>query len=327
MGVRAFLGQVIRFQFPNQDSIWRNEEILMQLTIENLSKTYPGGVRALDQVSLTIPSGMFGLLGPNGAGKSTLMRTLATLQEADSGQATLEGTPQAARIDMLKEKNTVRKLLGYLPQEFGVYPRTSAVKLLSHLAALKGVGAHSKERLEVVDALLERVNLSEHRHKAVSNYSGGMRQRFGIAQALLGDPQLLIVDEPTAGLDPGERNRFYNLLAEVGENIIVILSTHIVQDVKELCTNMAIIDKGRLLANGAPADAESQLAGKVWSMSMSKPELQHRSWSYPILSTKLVGGLPSVRIYSDQRPEGDWRPVEPDLEDVFFAKLSGTKAG
>jgi ABC-type multidrug transport system ATPase subunit len=179
MGVRAFLAQVIRFQFQNQDSIWRNEEILMQLTIENLSKTYPGGVRALDQVSLTIPSGMFGLLGPNGAGKSTLMRTLATLQEADSGQATLEGTPQAARIDMLREKNTVRKLLGYLPQEFGVYPRTSAVKLLSHLAALKGVGAHSKERLEVVDALLERVNLSEHRHKAVSNYSGGMRQRSG----------------------------------------------------------------------------------------------------------------------------------------------------
>jgi ABC-2 type transport system ATP-binding protein len=302
----------VDFQFQYQDHLQPNEATAMQLTIENLSKTYPGGVRALDQVSLTIPSGMFGLLGPNGAGKSTLMRTLATLQEADSGQATLEGTPRAARIDMLKEKNTVRKLLGYLPQEFGVYPRTSAVKLLSHLAALKGVGAHSKERLEVVDALLERVNLSEHRHKAVSNYSGGMRQRFGIAQALLGDPQLLIVDEPTAGLDPGERNRFYNLLAEVGENIIVILSTHIVQDVKELCTNMAIIDKGRLLANGAPADAESQLAGKVWSMSMSKPELQHRSWSYPILSTKLVGGLPSVRIYSDQRC-GCWREYAPQL--------------
>lgn len=296
----------------------------MQLNIENLSKTYPGGVRALDNVSLTIPAGMFGLLGPNGAGKSTLMRTLATLQEADSGAAWLEGTPIAPRIDVLKDKHTVRRLLGYLPQEFGVYPRTSAVKLLGHLAALKGVGANGKERLEIVNALLQRVNLSEHRNKPVSNYSGGMRQRFGIAQALLGDPQLLIVDEPTAGLDPGERNRFYNLLAEVGENIIVILSTHIVQDVKELCTNMAIIDQGRLLANGSPSEAESQLAGKVWSKSMSKQELNQRSWDYPILSSKLVGGLPSVRVYSETQPSGDWRSVEPDLEDVFFSKLSGT---
>ena len=269
--LRAFPKEDFLFQY--QDHLQPNEVTAMKLTIENLSKTYAGGVRALDNVSLTIHSGMFGLLGPNGAGKSTLMRTLATLQEADSGRAILEGTPISPRIDVLEEKTTIRKLLGYLPQEFGVYPRTSAVKLLSHLAALKGVGSNSKERLEVVNSLLERVNLAEHRNKSVSNYSGGMRQRFGIAQALLGDPQLLIVDEPTAGLDPGERNRFYNLLAEVGENIIVILSTHIVQDVKELCTNMAIIDKGRLLASGSPADAESQLEGKVWSKSMSKREL------------------------------------------------------
>lgn len=299
----------------------------MKLSIKNLSKTYPGGVRALDDVSLEIPAGMFGLLGPNGAGKSTLMRTLATLQEADSGIATLEGTPIAPSIDVLRDKSTVRRLLGYLPQEFGVYPRTSAVKLLSHLAALKGVGKTAKERLEVVEALLERVNLTEHRNKPVSNYSGGMRQRFGIAQALLGDPQLLIVDEPTAGLDPGERNRFYNLLAEVGENIIVILSTHIVQDVKELCTNMAIIDKGRLLASGSPADAEAELEGKVWARSMSKQELSNRTWGYPILSTKLVGGLPSVRVFSQEQPTQEWKSVDPDLEDVFFSKLSGVMVG
>ncbi|MBU6387863.1 MAG: ATP-binding cassette domain-containing protein, partial [Planctomycetes bacterium] len=233
------------------------------------------------------------------------------------------GTPVAPCIDVLEDKQTVRRLLGYLPQEFGVYPRTSAVKLLGHLAALKGVGSNSKERLEIVNGLLERVNLAEHRNKPVSNYSGGMRQRFGIAQALLGDPQLLIVDEPTAGLDPGERNRFYNLLAEVGENIIVILSTHIVQDVKELCTSMAIIDKGRLLASGSPSDAESELEGKVWSKSMTKQELSQRTWDYPILSTKLIGGLPSVRIYSETQPEGQWRSVDPDLEDVFFSKLTG----
>ncbi len=287
----------------------------MHLEIERLSKTYPGGVRALDNVSMTIPRGMFGLLGPNGAGKSTLMRILATLQNADSGSARM-GT-----IDVLRDKVEVRKILGYLPQEFGVYPRVSAVKLLSHLAALKGVGASTRDRRQVVETLLERVNLADVRHKAVSTYSGGMRQRFGIAQALLGNPQLLIVDEPTAGLDPGERNRFYNLLAEVGESIIVILSTHIVQDVKELCTNMAIIHHGKLLFHGSPSQAEQGLSGKVWSRSMTKRELSDRAWEYPILSTKLVAGSPLVRIYSDSDPGHGFRSSEPDLEDVFFSRL------
>ena len=287
----------------------------MQLVIENLCKTYPGGVKALDSVSLVIPTGMFGLLGPNGAGKSTLMRTLATLQNADSGSV------RFGEIDVLREKSRVREILGYLPQEFGVYPRTSAVKLLAHLAALKGVGANHRDRLAVVEALLERVNLSDVRHKPVATYSGGMRQRFGIAQALLGDPQLLIVDEPTAGLDPGERNRFYNLLCEVGESIVVILSTHIVQDVKELCTNMAIIHQGRLLKAGSPAEAEDSLRGLVWSKSMTKRELSEKSWDYPILSTKLVAGSPLVRIYSDHDPGQGFVPAAPDLEDVFFSTL------
>ena len=288
----------------------------MQLTIENLSKTYPGGVKALDGVSMVIPKGMFGLLGPNGAGKSTLMRILATLQHADSGTAHL------GEIDILNEKLKIRQLLGYLPQEFGVYPRTSAVKLLTHLATLKGVGANSRDRREVVESLLERVNLADVRHKSVSTYSGGMRQRFGIAQALLGDPKLLIVDEPTAGLDPGERNRFYNLLAEVGESIIGILSTHIVQDVTELCTNMAIINKGRLLFSGAPSLAEEELAGKVWARSMTKQEFADRKWQHPILSTKLVAGSPMVRVLSEKEPEHGFQPAVPDLEDVFFSHLS-----
>jgi len=288
----------------------------MQLIIENLSKTYPGGVRALDQVSLTIPTGMFGLLGPNGAGKSTLMRILATLQTADSGSVRL------GDIDVLRDRVGVRKILGYLPQEFGVYPRVSAVRLLTHLAALKGVGSSSRDRKLVVESLLERVNLSDVRDKAVSTYSGGMRQRFGIAQALLGDPRLLVVDEPTAGLDPGERNRFYNLLAEVGENIIVILSTHIVQDVKELCKHMAIIHRGKLLFNGAPSEGEKELLGRVWAKSMSKQELAERSWQYPILSTKLVAGTPYVRVYSESDPGHGFKLSEPDLEDVFFSFLS-----
>jgi ABC-2 type transport system ATP-binding protein len=288
----------------------------MQLIIENLNKTYPGGVLALDDVSLTIPKGMFGLLGPNGAGKSTLMRTVATLQTADSGRVRL------GEIDVLEDKTSVRKILGYLPQEFGVYPRTSAVALLTHLATLKGVGTNSRDRRDVVESLLDRVNLSDVRHKSVSTYSGGMRQRFGIAQALLGDPQLLIVDEPTAGLDPGERNRFYNLLAEVGESIIVILSTHIVQDVKELCTHMAIIHHGRVLFSGAPSDAEQELDGKVWARSMTKQELANRPWQHRILSTKLVAGSPLVRIYSEFDPGNGFRSEDPDLEDVFFSHLA-----
>ena len=288
----------------------------MQLIIDHLSKTYPGGVQALDNVSLVIPKGMFGLLGPNGAGKSTLMRTLATLQTADSGTARL------GDIDVLNEKMRVRQILGYLPQEFGVYPRTSAVTLLTHLATLKGVGTSGRDRREVVESLLERVNLTDVRNKPVSTYSGGMRQRFGIAQALLGDPQLLIVDEPTAGLDPGERNRFYNLLAEVGESIIVILSTHIVQDVKELCTHMAIINHGRVLFSGSPAEAEHQVAGKIWSQSMSKQQFAQREWKQPILSTKLVAGSPMVRIYSETDPGNGFQSAAPDLEDVFFSHLS-----
>jgi ABC-2 type transport system ATP-binding protein len=284
----------------------------MELVIKNLSKTYDGGVQALDDVSLIIPKGMFGLLGPNGAGKSTLMRTLATLQTADRGSAML------GDIDLLRERTRVREILGYLPQEFGVYPRTSAVTLLTHLATLKGVGQSSTQRKEVVSSLLQRVNLFEVRNKPVATYSGGMRQRFGIAQALLGDPKLLIVDEPTAGLDPGERNRFYNLLSEVGESVVVILSTHIVEDVKELCTNMAIIDRGRLLYAGAPHQAESSLTGKVWEKSMSKTELGITQKEMDVISNKLVEGRPIVRIYSDSNPERGFSPAVPNLEDVFF---------
>ncbi len=285
----------------------------MKLEIKQLSKRYSNGVQALDCVSLDIPTGMFGLLGPNGAGKSTLMRTVATLQEADSGSIRL------GHLDVLSQKQDVRKLLGYLPQEFGVYPRTSATELLTHFAALKGIPSH--RRREVVDGLLQRVNLFQHRKKAVSSYSGGMRQRFGIAQALLGDPKLLIVDEPTAGLDPGERNRFYNLLAEVGENVIVILSTHIVQDVKELCTHMAIIDQGKVLFAGTPSEAESELAGKVWQKSVSKTELNDLQQQYRIISTKLVAGRPLIHVLSESAPGNGFQPVDADLEDVFFSRL------
>jgi len=285
----------------------------MQLVISSLSKRYPNGVQALDNVSMTIPCGMFGLLGPNGAGKSTLMRTLATLQEADSGSVKL------GELDVLNDKKAVRRVLGYLPQEFGVYPRTSAAELLAHFASLKGISWN--QRREVVDEMLKRVNLYQHRHKAVASYSGGMRQRFGIAQALLGDPKLLIVDEPTAGLDPGERYRFYNLLAEVGESVIVILSTHIVQDVKELCTNMAIIDQGKLLFYGKPEAAEQQLQGKVWQKSVAKGDLPSLQKQYHVISTKLVAGRPLVHILSDYDPGDGFVSVEPDLEDVFFATV------
>ena len=286
----------------------------MELVIKNLSKTYGNGVRALNDVSLTISRGMYGLLGPNGAGKSTLMRTIATLQEADSGSATL------GDLDVLNDKNSVRRLLGYLPQEFGVYPKVSAQLMLDHFALLKGV-TNKRLRRELVDAMLNRVNLFQHRKKAIAGFSGGMKQRFGIAQALLADPKLVIVDEPTAGLDPGERNRFYNLLSEIGENVIVILSTHIVQDVKELCTKMAIIHEGELRFAGSPAEAESELAGKVWEKSLDKSELENVKQTHDILSTKLVAGRPLVHIFSESDPGNGFQVIEPDLEDVFFSKI------
>ena len=287
----------------------------MVLEITNLNKRYANGVHALDNVTLTVNKGMFGLLGPNGAGKSSLMRTLATLQDADSGTATL------GNIDVLNNKDEVRKVLGYLPQEFGVYPRSSAEHLLDYLALLKGF-SNRHERKEMVDQLLVKVNLYEHRKKAVSSYSGGMRQRFGIAQCLIGSPLLVIVDEPTAGLDPGERNRFYNILSEIGENVIVILSTHIVQDVRELCTQMAIMDKGRLLFSGNTDDALAQIRGKVWEKKLSKDELPHYENQFRIISNKLVGGKPLIHVYAEQAPSA-FDKAEETLEDVFFAKLNG----
>jgi ABC-2 type transport system ATP-binding protein len=285
----------------------------MELRINNLSKTYSNGVKALDNVSLTIPTGMFGLLGPNGAGKSTLMRTLAALQDADSGTVTL------GDIDVLNDKDAVRRVLGYLPQEFGIYPRISATEMLDHLAVLKGI-SNTSERKNLVAALLERVNLYDHRKKAVSSYSGGMRQRFGIAQALIGNPKLIIVDEPTAGLDPGERNRFYGLLSEIGENVIVILSTHIVQDVKELCSNMAIINNGKLLFAGAPDAALTTLEGKIWERSIAKSEMAEFQNNFKIISNKLVAGKPNIHVYSETEPDG-FVATEANLEDVFFAKI------
>ena len=287
----------------------------MELVIKNLDKKYGNGVHALNDVSLTISKGMFGLLGPNGAGKSSLMRTLATLQDADSGSAFL------GDIDILNDKDSVRKVLGYLPQEFGVYPRTSAEELLDHLALLKGFSSKA-DRKQMVEQLLLKVNLWEQRKKAVSSYSGGMRQRFGIAQSLIGEPKLVIVDEPTAGLDPGERNRFYNILSEIGENIIVILSTHIVQDVRELCTHMAVMNKGRLLFSGSTDDALLEVKGKVWEQKVEKVALQHYHDTYKILSSKLVRGQPLIHIFSDTDPQNGFSRAEENLEDVFFAKLN-----
>ena len=288
----------------------------MELQIQNLSKVYKNGVRALDNVSLTIPVGMYGLLGPNGAGKSTLMRTIATLQEPDSGQIHL-GT-----LDVLRQKQELRKTLGYLPQEFGVYPRTSAQEMLDHLALLKGI-TDSKQRKETVEALLHRTNLYEHRKKALSGFSGGMRQRFGIAQALLGNPRLLIVDEPTAGLDPGERNRFYSLLSEIGEDVIVILSTHIVEDVMELCTNMAIIHQGKVLFAGAPGEAVkvarrthlAEISGQVRGQRLRAALSRH-------LQQTDCGQAPHPHLLRREPGDG-FTPVSADLEDVFFSRISG----
>jgi ABC-2 type transport system ATP-binding protein len=286
------------------------------LTISGLSKTYPNGVKALKNLSLTIGNEMFGLLGPNGAGKSSLMRTVATLQDPDSGTVTLDG------IDVLKDKNAVRKVLGYLPQEFGVYPKMSALDMLHHLAIMKGI-SNKTERSQMVDALLNQTNLWAARKKSLSTYSGGMKQRFGIAQALLANPKLIIVDEPTAGLDPAERNRFLNLLSSIGSNVTVILSTHIVDDVRELCPRMAIIASGEVLLEGSPAAALDALRGKIFSKVVATDdERRALEASFNVISTHLVGGLHEVRIYADSNPGADFKPVDSGLEDVYFLNLT-----
>lgn len=285
------------------------------LKINNLSKTYANGVKALDNISLELENGMFGLLGPNGAGKSSLMRTLATLQEADSGTATLDD------IDILNQPAELRKVLGYLPQEFGVYPRITAEQLLTHLAILKGI-TNTSERKELVKYLLDKVNLYDKRNKSVKGFSGGMKQRVGIAQALIGNPKLIIVDEPTAGLDPGERNRFYNLLADVGKDVIVILSTHIVDDVRELCTKMAIMNLGEIVYHGSPQSAIDELSSKVFHKIVSRDELQNYASEYKIISNKMVGGQPLIHVFSDEHPQNGFEQVTPNLEDVFFSKIN-----
>jgi ABC-type multidrug transport system ATPase subunit len=288
----------------------------MELQIRDVSKTYPNGVQALNNVSLTIPAGMYGLLGPNGAGKSTLMRILATLQEPDSGSIRL------GEIDVVREKDRVRQTLGYLPQEFGVYPKVSAEELLEHFAILKGI-ADRKPRKEVVEALLRQTNLWDVRKQKLGGYSGGMRQRFGVAVALLGNPRLLIVDEPTAGLDPAERVRFLNLLSELGENSAVILSTHIVEDVSELCTRMAIIDRGTILLEAEPLGAIEQMRGRIWRSVIEKRALAEMEREHAVISTKLLAGKTLVHVYADGSPGPGWDPAEPDLEDVYFTTMAG----
>ena len=288
----------------------------MELRIENLSKRYPNGTQALQNVSLDIPQGMFGLLGPNGAGKSTLMRTLATLQEADSGRAAL------GDIDVLRQKDAVRRVLGYLPQEFGLYPKVAAEDLLSHFAVLKGI-TNAKERRDVVTALLQQTNLYEHRKQALGSFSGGMKQRFGIAQALLGNPRLIIVDEPTAGLDPEERVRFHNLLSAIGQNIIVILSTHIVSDVTDLCRSMAIIHEGRVRVSGNPSELVGELQGHVWKKSIAHDELPGYRERFQLISMRLFAGQTLVHVLSPRQPDAGFEPAEPDLEDFYFATIRG----
>ena len=288
----------------------------MALTISGLSKTYPNGVKALQNVSLTIGNHMFGLLGPNGAGKSTLMRTVATLQAPDSGSVSLDG------LDVLSNKTEVRKILGYLPQEFGVYPKVSALDMLHHLAVMKGI-TNKKERNEIVDALLHQTNLWEVRKKSLGTYSGGMKQRFGIAQALLGKPKLIIVDEPTAGLDPAERNRFLNLLSSIGRDVIVILSTHIVDDVRELCPRMAIIANGSVLLEGSPTESLDALHGRIWSKVVaSDDELKSLEANLQVISTHLIAGQHEVRVFSDADPGEGFKSSESELEDVYFLSLS-----
>jgi ABC-2 type transport system ATP-binding protein len=284
------------------------------LRIQNLSKRYGNGVQALQDVSLNIGSGMFGLLGPNGAGKSTLMRILATLQEADSGSVSLDG------IDVLGDHDRVRQVLGYLPQEFGLYPKVTALEMLDHFADLKGV-SNGNQRKALVEALLRQTNLWDARHQRLGTFSGGMKQRFGIAQALIGDPKLIIVDEPTAGLDPEERVRFHNLLSEIGEHVVVILSTHIVSDVSDLCQSMAIINLGRVLVEGDPLELARSLRGRIWQKLISRTELAAHKEGFTVLSSRLLSGKTLVRVYAEAEPEG-FEPAAPDLEDLYFWRVS-----
>lgn len=285
-----------------------------ELRIANLSKTYAGGVQALNDVNLVVGTGMFGLLGPNGAGKSTLMRTIATLQEPDCGAITFDG------LDVLGQKDQVRRILGYLPQEFGVYPKMSAEVLLTHFAVLKGIHDR-RERKESVADLLQRTNLYDVRRRALGTFSGGMRQRFGIAQALLGNPRLLIVDEPTAGLDPAERVRFHNLLSEIGESVVVILSTHIVDDVSDLCSRMAIIVAGKTLATGDPQVLIDDLRGKTWRKAVARGDMWRYESELPVITTRLVSGKTFIHVHSEQRPDPSFEPVDASLEHVYFSTL------
>jgi ABC-2 type transport system ATP-binding protein len=293
-----------------------HQELSMELRIRNLSKTYANGVVALDKVSLSIPAGMFGLLGPNGAGKSTLMRTLATLQECDAGSVFF------GDLDVLDEKDEIRRLLGYLPQDFGVYPKVTAYELLDHFAVLKGLTARGRRR-EVVDGLLQQTNLFEVRHQRLGGFSGGMRQRFGIAQALLGDPRLIIVDEPTAGLDPQERVRFHNLLSDIGDDKTVLLSTHIVSDVADLCANMAIINKGTVLLAGEPARLIDAIEGKIWSRFVEKTDLPAFQRRHAVISSRLLSGRTLIHVYDEHDPGHGFEPARADLEDVYFATIAG----
>ena len=289
----------------------------MKLEIKNLSKTYENGVKALNNLSLTINSGMFGLLGPNGAGKSTLMRTIATLQEADQGEINFNG------INVLTEKEKVKEILGYLPQEFGIYPKISALELLNHIAVLKGLN-EKKQRKEVVEFLLNQVNLYQFRNKYVSSFSGGMKQRFGIAMALLGDPKLIIVDEPTAGLDPAERVLFNNLLSEISEDKVVILSTHIVDDVSDLCSDMAIINHGEVILNGKPAEVMNNLNGKIWERVIDKSEFMQFKQDYHLVYSHLNGGKPLIHIFSEEHPGDGFMPIHSKLDDVYFMAINSS---
>src|SRR5665213_751126 len=284
------------------------------LTIDKLTHVYPNGVKALDGVSLSIPHGLYGLLGPNGAGKSTLMRTIATLQSPTSGSISFDG------IDVIRQPEALRRTLGYLPQDFGVYPRVSALEMLDHMAILKGV-ANAKARRESVEFLLNQTNLWAVRKKALAGFSGGMRQRFGIAQALIGDPSLIIVDEPTAGLDPEERLRFLNLLAEIGENVVVILSTHIVEDVSDLCPRMAIISGGRIVREGDPAALIAELKGRIWTKAIARDELEACRAKHEVISTRLFAGRTVVHVLADADPGDGFAPEEGGVEDVYFSTL------